>query len=90
MLTLHISQADVETANFERISHPLSIIRKRFQVIWLLSQGFTREQAAKIAEVSRSSVKNYIKAYHSKGVEGLYVLKYKSLAEANLLNQSPG
>jgi len=77
MLTLHISQADVETANYERISHPLTIIRKRFQVIWLLSQGYSREQAAKIAEVSLNSVKNYIKTYNSKGVEGLSVLKYK-------------
>lgn len=82
MLTLHISQADIETANYERISHPLSIIRKRFQAIWLLAQGYSREQAAKIAEVSLSSVKNYIKTYHSKGVEGLSVLKYKGPVSA--------
>lgn len=82
MLTLHISQADVETANFERISHPSSIVRKRFQVIWLLSQGYSREQAAEIAEVSPSSVKTYIKTYHSKGVAGLSVLKYKGPVSA--------
>lgn len=82
MLTLHISQADVETANYERNNHPSPIIRKRFQVAWLLSQQYSREQAANIAGVCHSSVKNYIKTYHSKGVEGLYVLKYKGPVSA--------
>jgi len=70
MLTLHISQAGVETTNYERNNHPFPIIRKRFQVVWLLSQQYSREQAAIIADVSLSSVKNYIKIYNSKGVEG--------------------
>jgi transposase len=82
MLTLHISQADVETANYERNNHPFTLIRKRFQVVWLLSQQYSREQAAIIAGVSLSSVKNYIKIYNSEGVEGLSVLKYKGPVSA--------
>ena len=78
MLTLHISQADIETANYERISHPLSIIRKDFSYL-VAGAGIFREQAQ---DASLSSVKNYIKTYHSKGVEGLSVLKYKGPVSA--------
>jgi transposase len=77
MLTLHISEADIERANYERNNHVSVIVRKRFQVIWLLTQDYSRQQAAEIAAVSLSSLKNYIKIYHRSGVEGLCVLKYK-------------
>lgn len=84
MLTLHISEADIETANYERNNHVSVIVRKRFQVIWLLSQNYSREQAALIAGVSLSSVKNYIRTCNAVGVEGLSVLKYKGpLSELN-------
>jgi transposase len=77
MLTLHISEADIERANYERINHPSAIVRKRFQVVWLLSQGYSREMAAHIAQVSLSSVKNYIRTFNALGMEGLCALKYK-------------
>jgi transposase len=77
MLTLNISKADIERANYERFYHPSAIVRKRFTVVWLLSQGYSREIAAQIAQVSASSVKNYIKGFNTSGVEGLSSLKYK-------------
>ena len=56
LFTLHISQADVETANYERISHPLRIIRKDFKSSGHLSvwkDGGIRERTAKVRGIRR-------------------------------------
>lgn len=77
MATLQISTEDIAKANIERNNHIIPIIRKRMMVIWSLSQNYSRETAATLADVSLKSVKNYIKIYRSEGLDGLRKLNYK-------------
>jgi transposase len=46
-------------------------------VLWLLSNGAGREEAAKYGEVSLSSAKNYIRAEDCGGLEEVERLGYK-------------
>ena len=59
MLTLNISQADIVTANYERIDNPIRKIRKRMDAIYWASQGVSRQEIAQLSGVHRNSVKNY-------------------------------
>ncbi len=57
--------------NDERQHHPQLHVRGKMQVLWLLHCGATREQAATMADVSRSTVQRYVRAFHEGGFDGL-------------------
>lgn len=77
MLTLNISDADIELAKYERIQHPIATIRKRMDAIYWVSQGFTRGEVADKSGVHRNSVKNYVKLYNKGGLDALRTFNYK-------------
>ncbi|MEZ4989826.1 MAG: IS630 family transposase [Saprospiraceae bacterium] len=77
MLTLNISQADIVTANYERIHNPIDTVRMRMDAIFWLSQGYSRGDTAELSGVHRNSVTTYIKLYHKGGLEALKTFKYK-------------
>jgi transposase len=77
MATLQIHRDDIAIANIERNTHIIQIVRQRMQVIWLISEKYTRKQAALIAGVCIKSVKNYIRIYRNEGLDGLRALNYK-------------
>lgn len=80
MLTLNISQADIVSANYERIHNPVGTIRKRMDALYWSSQGYNRQEVARISGVHRNSVKNYVKLYHKGGLEALLSFQYKGFA----------
>ena len=77
MPALNISQADIVSANYERIHNPVQAIRKRMDAIYWSSQGYNRQEVAELSQVHRNSVKNYIKGYNKGGLDGLKRFKYK-------------
>ena len=94
---LRISLTDDEQRQVlkERESHPSVCVRRRLQVIWSLHCGLTRELAAKIAGVAKSSVARDVRLYRNGGVAAL--LKsgrdYKTtseLAQYEILNSLAG
>lgn len=68
MLTLIISDADIELAKYERIHNPIETVRKRMDAIYWTSQGYGRTYVASTSGVHRNSVKNYIKLYNAGGL----------------------
>lgn len=77
MLTLNISDADIELAKYERIHNPIETVRKRMDAIYWTKQGFGRSEVASISGVHRNSVKNYVKLYNAGGLEALRCFEYK-------------
>lgn len=77
MLTLNISDADIELAKYERINNPITTIRKRMDAVYWISQGYSRTEAADKSGVHRNSVTNYIRIYNKDGLGGLKTFKYK-------------
>lgn len=77
MLTLNISEADLEIARYERFSNPSSIIRKRLHVLFLkASTELSHEMIAFIVDIHRDTVTFYIKLYHTKGIKAVKKLNY--------------
>ena len=77
MLTLNISQADIEYARYERIENPIARIRKRMDAIYWTSQGLSRGEVSLQTGVHRNSVKNYIKLYNKGGLNALMTFGFK-------------
>lgn len=77
MLTLNISEADIERAKYERIDHPLASVRKRMDVLYWTSQGNSRSKVSDISGVHRNSIVKYIKLYNEGGLNQLLSFRYK-------------
>jgi len=60
-----------EVVNAERHIHPDAHVRRKMLVLWLLHCGLTREKAAGVARVSRSTVQRYVAAYRTGGLDRL-------------------
>jgi len=70
-LRVQLSEEEQRVVNEERSSHPNPRIREKMLVIWLLHNGLTRQDAAKIVGVSRATVQRYVAAFREGGLDGL-------------------
>lgn len=77
MLTLNISEADIERAKYERLHNPLASVRKRMDVLYWTSQGNNRSKVCDISGVHRNSIVTYIKLYNEHGLNQLLSFHYK-------------
>lgn len=55
----------------ERESHPQLRVRQKMWVLWFLHCGVTREKAAQITGIARSTVQRYVEAFRQGGLDGL-------------------
>lgn len=68
---LTFADRDLEVLCKERYEHPDPRVQQRMEVLWLISQGLTQGEAARLASVSRATAKRYVVIYRTKGVDGL-------------------
>ena len=68
---VRLTEEQQRIANEERVSHPDLRVREKMLVIWLLHCGATREKAAVVVGVSRSTVQRYVAAFRAGGLDGL-------------------
>jgi transposase len=70
-LRIRLSEDERRVVNEERSVHPNARVREKMLVIWLLHNGVTRRDAAKIVGVSRATVQRYVAAFREGGLDGL-------------------
>jgi transposase len=70
-LRIRLTEEQQRVVNEERSVHPNARIREKMLVIWLLHNGVTRENAAKIVGLGRATVQRYVAAFRKGGLEGL-------------------
>jgi transposase len=63
--------------NYERYRHPVPIVQRRMEVLWLKSHGLAHEQIAKLGGVSENTMREYFELYAAGGVEGLKVVHFE-------------
>ena len=68
---LSFSQEDLGSLARERYEHPDPRVRKRMEVLWLLSRQVTHGEAARLAGVSRATAERYVGLYRRGGVAAL-------------------
>ena len=70
-LRIRLTEEQQRVVNEERSVHPNPRIREKMLALWLLHNGLTRENAAKIVGISRATLQRYVAAFREGGLEGL-------------------
>lgn len=74
---IYISEADANAAKYEFYNYPEPTVQKRMHCLRLKYRGFKNLAIAKILEVNRNTVGNYLHLYEQSGLEGLKTLNYQ-------------
>lgn len=73
---LTFSDQDRQALNQERFEHPHPRVQRRMEVLWLICQGQTYSEAARLAGVAEATVDRYVAAYRQGGLEALRILNW--------------
>ena len=77
MLTLNISEADLEIARYERFSDFSTIVQKRLHTLYIkATTELSHEMIAQIVGIHRDTVTAYIRLYETKGIQGIKEVNY--------------
>lgn len=57
--------------NHERYHHPVPMVQRRMEVLWLKSHGLPHEQIARLAGVSENTIRDYFLLYQEGGLDKL-------------------
>jgi hypothetical protein len=60
-----------EALNYERYHHPVPLVQRRMEVLWLKSHGLPHAQIAQLAGVSENTMRAYLRLYAVGGLEKL-------------------
>jgi transposase len=72
----------LDAIRHDRYHHPHPRVQQKMEVLWLKSKGFTHEQIAELADVSRRTVQRYLDEYLAGGLERLRRLPWRGPAGA--------
>ena len=65
-----------EALNYERYHHPIPLVRRRMEVLWLKSQGLPHALIAQLAGVSKNTMRAYFRLYEEGGLEKLKAVNF--------------
>jgi transposase len=68
---VRLTEEEQRIVNEERASHPNPRVREKMWVLSLLHCGLTRQKAAEIVGVGRTTVHRYVAAFREGGLDGL-------------------
>jgi transposase len=71
MAGLTFSKEEQEALRQERFEHPHPRVQQRMEVLWLISQGCTYAEAARLGGVSDATADRYVALYRQGGLEAL-------------------
>jgi transposase len=66
-----VTADDLAEIAHDRYHHPIPLVQKRMEVVWLYHHGQTQAACAALAGVSHRSVQRYLDAYRDHGLAGL-------------------
>jgi transposase len=71
MVKVVFTEEDKKAFEYERYHYPDPTVQRKMEVLWLVSQGLSREEVAHLAGVSSRTVRRYVKQFQRGGLEAL-------------------
>ena len=63
--------------NEERYSHPVPVVQRRMEAMWLKSNGLPHAQIARLVGICDNTLRNYFQLYLDSGVDGLRTVLFR-------------
>lgn len=76
MTRIEFTAEEIMALENERFHHPVPMIQRRMEAVYLKSQGLQHKDIQKICRISKTSLTTYLKQYQSSGIEGIKTLRY--------------
>lgn len=76
-IQLEISADDQKKLNYERYHHPVPLVQRRMEALWLKSHGLSHQQIAQLVNVSDNTLHEYFEMYQAGGVEKLKEVNFR-------------
>ncbi len=76
-IQLDISPETQETLNYERYHHPVPLVQRRMEALWLKSHGLPHQQIAQLVNVSDNTLHEYFEMYPAGGVDKLKEVNFR-------------
>ena len=78
MMTTHIEFTSETLAilKHERRTHPLPLVRRRLEALWLKSRGLPNDRIALLVGIYETTLRDYFQLYRQSGVDGLKSLYF--------------
>jgi transposase len=69
MIRVEFSEQDLKTIKKERFNHPIPLVQRRMEVLWLKSQGLPHKQISKLSGVCINAVTKFLRLFRQGGLE---------------------
>jgi transposase len=70
-MQVEFSPETLEELNYERYRHPLPLVQRRMEALWLKSHGLPHGQIAQLVNITENTLRDYLQLYLEGGVERL-------------------
>jgi transposase len=70
-MQLEITPLTQDVLNYERYHHPVRLVQRRMEALWLKSHGLPHGQIAQLVGITENTLRDYFQLYLEGGVEGL-------------------
>ena len=70
-MQLEFTPAILEVLNYERYRHPIPLVQRRMEALWLKSHGLPHGQLAQLGNITENTLRDYFQLYLAGGVEQL-------------------
>jgi len=77
MVSIEFTEEEKRTLDRERFVYPDPQVQRKMEVLWLVSQGLSRAEVARLAGVSAKTVRRYVKRFKRGGIEALKKSPYR-------------
>jgi len=83
-IKLGFTKKTQEELNYERYNHPVPLVQRRMEALWLKSHKLQHTQIAKLTGVSENTMREYFRLYEEGGIDKLKEINfYRPESELN-------
>lgn len=72
----------IDTLNYERYHHPVPLVQRRMEALWLKSHNLSHDLIAKLVGVSENTIREYFQLFIDGGVQKLKQVDFYCPASA--------
>src|SRR5215470_13402519 len=70
-MQLEFTPEGLKELNYERYRHPIPLVQRRMEALWLKSHGLQHGQIAQLVNITENTLRDYFQLYQEGGVERL-------------------